>query len=97
MPESPRWLLKRGRVAEAERSIARVRGVKVEDQVDHVVSWHHVNSGPHDVILLTCCQIRFVISARCKRSSSMSKLSVPRDGLTASDLDVRRCTARFWA
>lgn len=37
MPESPRWLLKRGRAAEAERSIARVRGVKVEDKVDHVV------------------------------------------------------------
>jgi hypothetical protein len=38
MPESPRWLLKRGRAAEAERSIARVRGFKVEDRDDHVVS-----------------------------------------------------------
>ncbi|KAH7337476.1 putative quinate utilization pathway quinate transporter [Rhizoctonia solani] len=37
MPESPRWLMKRGRTAEAERSIARVRGVKVEDRDDHVV------------------------------------------------------------
>nr|ACO60070.1 putative quinate utilization pathway quinate transporter [Rhizoctonia solani] len=37
MPESPRWLLKRGRTAEAERSIARVRGAKVEDRDEHVV------------------------------------------------------------
>ncbi|ELU42890.1 monosaccharide transporter [Rhizoctonia solani AG-1 IA] len=37
MPESPRWLLKRGRSAEAERSIARIRGARVEDRDDHVV------------------------------------------------------------
>jgi len=30
-PESPRWLMQRGREQDAEKSLARIRGVKVED------------------------------------------------------------------
>jgi SP family sugar:H+ symporter-like MFS transporter len=40
MPESPRWLMKRGRSDEAERSLAIIRGVAVDDNDEQVrASW----------------------------------------------------------
>ena len=42
MPESPRWLMHRGKQDEALESIARVRGASIDDpvvQVSSAASW----------------------------------------------------------
>lgn len=40
-PESPRWLIANGRPEEAERSLARIQGVKVEDNDPLVLADYH--------------------------------------------------------